>query len=671
MIRASQLVALTFCEKLQMAIRSWLRPMVFILPLAFAISFYRLGERTLHGDELGSVFEAQRFGLNANSLPYFALLRLWIRLGVNEFWLRSLSALAAVIVVAVTYFWAHKLIGASVARLTTLLLATSPFLVVYAQQIRFYTVGLLGAGLAIWAFLVIAEKKTPRTIAVWIIANALSVAALLMNGLLLLGQGAALFILSRGLRTRVKIYLGVGVIALGIALIGIPAVREYAFNALALYTNAQSRYVASRGWTVAQFAKIPLTIFFFSFGESVYPLTWWLVVPGVLFFTFAGLAGLVWLWQNPRAFWFVVATSSIALTLMYLVFDPLAPPDLQGSAPRYLMFLLPIFYFVIASGVQAKTHWLVVPLLFVNLGSLASYWSGDWAYTDDRVNWKQVTAWVDKFITPDTVLLLDGQAQPLADQYFPSEWNRIWLQPDPDIESSRAIIFSYNWHSEARIQTTNALRQLEDRYAPQAALVQYPLFVYVYDRKSPSSVYQADAAGVVRIPNEIYGIEFQDLRLPFVVQANQRTLNVIGAFGLPRYDGMNVETLRLAQSVRASKIVLFSHFIGSNDVPDGAAIANLRVDTLEQSKQFPLRAGYETSAWNKSCVKGNCHPVYRWHKRIAFVGFQSYPNAWNDFDAAIFESELDLNSPLMIRSLEFERVSSSGRFYVWGILLEP
>ena len=80
--------------------------------------------------------------------------------------------------------------------------------------------------------------------------------------------------------------------------------------------------------------------------------------------------------------------------MLYLILDELIPHDYTGASPRYLIFLLPLFFLVAAKGLEEKKAiWLLVPLIVVNMGSLGLYWYGDWAYTDDLIDWRAVSQW--------------------------------------------------------------------------------------------------------------------------------------------------------------------------------------------------------------------------------------------------------------------------------------
>lgn len=659
------------------------QPAIYVaLLLAFALQFYRLDARTFHGDELGSVAEAAQLGRNANSLPYFAFLKFWLVAGNGEFWLRSVSAFAAVAAVAVTFAWVRQLSGSSIGRLTALLLATSPFLLAYGQQVRFYSAALVAAGVCTWAFILVIRRNTRRAAVIWVLSAVAAIAALLLNSLLLLGQFLAAFALSTRLSTSRKTIVVMTLVILAAAAIMLPPVREFGFNALAQYSNADSRYIASRGLALSGVAKIPLTFFFFSFGESVYPLDYRLVAPGLFFVAVTFALGLWKLRRDPQAVIFVSAVILSGLALLYLVFDPLSPPTLQGAAPRYLIFLLPFFYFVLATGLEGRwSSLLIVPLLLVNTGSLASYWYGDWSYSDDLVNWRAVATWVGKYVTPQSFILLDGRSQETANYYFPSSWNS---QNDYQYESAedispllkypRLILFADDFNPDPRVQASTLIQGIEKNYDRTADWSQYPLFIYVFDRKpSNPGTFRVDPGnGSVTIPVQVYGLEFQDVRLPISANVAGRSMLLDGAFALPGPHQEQTVTMPLDRPVAASRVVLLSTLTGAGSLPAGTPLATFRVmENDAGSEVIPIRLSYETGAWNSDCVPGRCTSAFRWLKRFALLGGARYPESWAEFEASIFSGDLTLGHPALVQGVELDRLPTPGTFYVWGIVLAP
>jgi hypothetical protein len=648
-----------------------------ILLVAFALQLYHLDAPNFHGDEFGSLNEALELGKNANSLPYFAFLRAFLFLGDGEFWTRFLSVCCAVLTIAVTFRWASRSTSPRLARSAIVLLATSPFLLVYAQQLRFYAFALLAASISMWAFVEWLKQPQPKRLAVWFAAAVFAVAALFLNALAVLAQAVTAFWLTPRWKRRAKIFVLLGMVGVIALITLLPAVRAAAFNALAAYTNAESRYEISRGLSLSTLAKIPLTLFFFIFGESVYPLHLWLVVPGLIVFGAAAILGLVYLVRFPQIFVFVITAFALGLGLLYLVFDPLAPPTLQGAAPRYLIFLLPIFYLVVAAGTRfSKTRWLLVPLLLVNFAGLALYWQGDWSYTDDLVDWRAMgqrvaensVLSVAEGSNAQTDVIADGRAYELTKRYVPSK-NPISKLGEyaPRAETARIILLTNDYHAERRADADAFLENIRGDFELTQTWSQYPTFLFVLNRRAaPQKNFAVDAqTGRVETMPELYGLEFQDARLPLNANLNGNLIALPGPFVLNEQP----RAFSLAQPTQAQTLWLLSQVVGAS-ATNGAPLATLQIDFADGSRQVvPIRLGQETAVWNSTCG-GECVPVASWRKRAALLGTSAYPDSWREFDAQVFGAPIVLNSNARVTRIALERANNTGDLYVWGLVLQ-
>jgi Dolichyl-phosphate-mannose-protein mannosyltransferase len=658
--------------------------MLVVLLLAFAVQFYRLDARTFHGDELSSLTEARNLGQNPNGILYFAVLHFWIAWGMNEFWLRAPSALLAVASAAAGYRLVEVLTNRAGAILAGCLLATSPFLIEFAQQVRFYSLFLFTATCAYLGFVFYLQKPSFKRLGVLGIADVFVVGSHFFGLLVIVSQALAALIVTQRLRLRLKLVLVGGTALLAALMAASIPLRQIVYGWMSRLTNpyGDPSYAGARGLSLANLAKIPLTFFFFGIGESVYPLALSFVLPALLVLAFVGAIGVTAMARRRRIGLALIAGLGLFPVVVYLILDPLSKPGLEGAAPRYLIFLLPLFYLVLAAGTRGKhSTFLIVPLLLINAGGLVSYWYGDWAYTDDLINWRSVTAWVGNYVTPQSLVLLDGRSQQTAIYYFPPSWH---TENDWGYESAgditplqkfpRLILLSDDFNPDPRTLTGALIQEIEKSYSRTAAWSQYPLFVYVFDRQ-PSDVgtYHVDpATGNVTIPVQIYGLEFQDLRLPIPASAAGRPLQLGGAFALPGPRQELAQTIPLDQSFQAGRVVLLSNVTGASQLLTGTQIATLKVTKDDGSSRiFPIRIGYETSAWNVPCAVGGCQPVYTWRKRLALLGAASYPGSWSEFDASIFAGQFALEPPSRVRSLELDRIASTGTLNVWGIVLTP
>ena len=642
-----------------------------ILLGSFAVQLYHLDTRTFFGDEFYSLAESIAPGLNPNGLIYFLLMNIWARFGDSEFWLRVPSIVFGILSVSVAYSWS-KIQAPRISLPLMLLLGTSAFLVAYSQQFRFYTFFLFATVLIYWTFFVCLRNPSRRNLAVLILANGLALGAHFFGLLLILIEMMTAFLLTQRIARRAKIFLGFAVLASGIALLVIPQIRQAGYYIVSVLTNPYGtpEYVASRGLSLSAVAKIPLTFFFFIFGESVYPLHLWLVVPGVIFFGAAAVLGIVYLKRYPQMFVFVITAFVLGLGLLYLVFDPLAPPTLQGAAPRYLIFLLPLFYLVVAAGTLfAKTRWLLLPLLLINSAGLALYWQGDWSYTDDLVNWRAVGQRVAEYSNAHTDVVADGRAYELTKRYVASQAPPYKLSEYvPRAETERIVLLTNDFHAERRADADAFLQNVASDFSISATWGQFPAFLYILTRRTqPGENVLVDAqTGRVETMPELYGLEFQDMRLPLQAKVDGNSIALPGPFVLDKNKSPRV--FPVAQPTNAQTLWLLSQYIG---IRKGAntQVAALRVLYDDGTHaEMPIRIGAETAAWDGECYTP-CESVASWRKRAALLGTSAYPDSWREFDAHIFGVPLELNPNARVTQMELLNAQDTGKLYVWGIVL--
>ncbi len=161
----------------------------FILFFAAILYFYKLNAKSLWIDELISIDDAQKFGLDYNfnrgRILYYMLLKLWMRVSEYDGWLRSLAVIFALISVYLIYRLGRDLFNHKIGLVAALLLTVSPVFINHAQEVRYYTLntmlGLAGS-LCLTYFLLNNFKK--KWIWGWMIFRFLVIITTPINGAL-------------------------------------------------------------------------------------------------------------------------------------------------------------------------------------------------------------------------------------------------------------------------------------------------------------------------------------------------------------------------------------------------------------------------------------------------------------------------------------------------------
>jgi hypothetical protein len=149
--------------------RHWV--LIVLLFLAFALRLFRLGAESLWYDETVSVY------LAGQSLPaliahtagdihppgYYLLLHVWTRMAGTADWAVAFPSLFfGLLLVALAYRLAVRVLGHRVGLLAAFLVAISPYNLWYSQQVRMYTLAaVLGMGLLVTVISLLGTSAPP------------------------------------------------------------------------------------------------------------------------------------------------------------------------------------------------------------------------------------------------------------------------------------------------------------------------------------------------------------------------------------------------------------------------------------------------------------------------------------------------------------------------------
>jgi hypothetical protein len=657
-----------------------------LIALAFVLRIYAIALYPLNGDEYFSLAEAKVVGLNWNSIFYSTLMHFWIRLGSSELWLRLPAAIFGTAAVAILFKVGEKLGGWRAGVVAGLLAATSPFSIYHSQEVRFYSFFVCAS--AAFLLATIHYVESPRTVRSRLLVLLTGIAlffAHFLGPLALYLQGAVTIFVAKDRRSRKLLLLViVGLPVLACVLLFIPQLHHGLWRLYQTYGNApSSAEPVMTSLSLNNLAKIAFAGFIFNFGYHVYPLRLILVITGVGLSGLLLLAGAVRLWRKTK--WGVLPFAYLfVLTGVYVVLETAGGRLASGVSPRHVAFVWPVFLIVSAIGLSSFSkpvfQILLVVALAVNALSIWSGWQQDWTY-GTGTDYRSAAAYVSRWTGTNTALLNDGRSEEAVNFYFPNDLKRVSSSPylyDRDVNDlldyQRLVFVTDDWEFDRRRAFDKLLLRLGDGFACVDGRVDYPLFEYVLEHKSPpfrSGYALRPENGQVLQPLSIYGLEFQDLQLPVSANFKDLPLKVIGSYALPDTDGRTELGVPLAHSMLTRRVILLTDVVDAKGLRSGEQIGELAItDSSGKILTYPLRLNSETASWDKRCESpAPCQTVFQWHKRLAIVGQNGYPGALRDFQAGLHGVAFELPTTMEVIRLNIRYTAGAGRLFVWAIAL--
>lgn len=158
-----------------------------LIALGIALRFWRIGHQSYWYDESVTLhlvrlsftdMLGQLRHLEGTPPIYYCLAWAWTRIfGFGEAGLRSLSAVAGVAVIPMTYLIASRLVSRRTGLIAAALVACNPFLIWYSQDARAYSLMVALATVSLLAFVrLLTSAPTGRWLAVWAVAASLTIA---------------------------------------------------------------------------------------------------------------------------------------------------------------------------------------------------------------------------------------------------------------------------------------------------------------------------------------------------------------------------------------------------------------------------------------------------------------------------------------------------------------
>lgn len=367
---------------------------IFTMVITAGLCFYGLARNSYTFDEVVSIIITRNWNTlwsilwnkEGNMWFYFFILHFWLKLGSNEFILRSLSAIFGVLTVPFFYLLARNIHSEKVAKISTLFFITNLYFIFYAQMARSYSLSLLLVTLSAYFFLKLVKNPSYRYVLPYILVSTLAIYTHLLVVLAIFIQCVYLLAVSGNSIWKKMIFSWVAIFICIVPLLLAPSVR----------LGHQLDWLQRPPFVHLPFGIVALA------GDSVF-LT---IVSGVII--------LLLLWRKKHLI-FKKSLERFYLLWLFLwagfpiifsyLFSFIAKPIYQ---PQYFNFCLPAFILLLAIGLEELKnkkvlyYVLAVILLFFSLLRLFQWYSGSTSYITQYLvfennhpdDWKSAASYV-------------------------------------------------------------------------------------------------------------------------------------------------------------------------------------------------------------------------------------------------------------------------------------
>jgi uncharacterized membrane protein len=348
--------------------KKYLLILFMTLFLGSFLRFYQLGQKSLWTDELATMMNATNIvdiktflaHTHDDDLPkfYSVLLKFWMKLGVSEFSMRSLSVIFGCLSILATYALCRLFFDIKTSLSAAFLTATSPFLLLYDREIRMYSLfGLLSMLSTYYFIRSLRDNKKAHWI-LYAIVNILNIYTHYYAFMTIGVQWLYIIIRNRSYRHIIKPWIIANAVMLLFFIMRIAAVISDVLY-FSPWAIPRERFPFIFGKEVVEFFYI---FFSMSVGQTILP---WNPFAAPIFIA-------------VLACFFIAIKKGLILSqdILYLVLLTFLPIIIglvfRISLPRYFTFIAPVFFILAARGL-----WLL-PKKIVAIGALVIIFG--WSY---------------------------------------------------------------------------------------------------------------------------------------------------------------------------------------------------------------------------------------------------------------------------------------------------
>jgi hypothetical protein len=325
--------------------------LIGIVALGLFLRLYDLERKSLWIDEIKSLQHAQAImdvnsflapqAGNAHPPLYFLLLKLWLFFGNGEFHSRLMSSLFGTAVVPLTYLLGRRFLDQRASLIAALLASISPLLLLHDREVRMYPLLVFFSIGSVYSFATVVKENGLRH---WFLFTVFSVLMVYTHyhGFLVLAA-CWIYLL---LRSKARRDLWKGFVLSNCAL----ALSYAAWLPAFFYHLRRFSELVPPDIFPSLFGQwvTPLYLFFaLSLGQTVLPWKFWIVFPSAVLFAYFFFSGFLGTWKTMEGRDFFLVFLFVPMLLAFMK---------ESFMPRYLVFLAPIYYLIIAKGLANIGH---------------------------------------------------------------------------------------------------------------------------------------------------------------------------------------------------------------------------------------------------------------------------------------------------------------------------
>ncbi|MGB3297704.1 MAG: glycosyltransferase family 39 protein [Phormidesmis sp.] len=424
------------------ALYQWI-PISLILLTATALFTYRLGSESLWIDELFSIRDASLptlvdvyEGVRQRPL-YYLWLHVWMKLGSGDAWLRLPSVISAVVSVFLLYQLGRRIAGETEGLVAALLMSIAPLFIHHTQEVRMYVMS-LGLGLAGTIFLANAllsprsQKPSHKVMGSWALFRLLAIYTAPLNLMLLLPD--AVLVLLRFRKERAVLFSFAAWASL-VVLLWSPSVLSIAEAAAPTseFTVSRAQYLDPPGLNnlvyPLKFWMVPLPIVRTGAAAHIFYRLFTLLVAGIVG------AGLICKHKSPGLLW---ASAWFVFPLIPIIV--FARISAQIWEPRYVLFVLPYLFILIAAGfTRLWRQWRIAAVVAAVIYLFGMSWAlGDYYTVQNRQDYRFNVETIEQLEQSGDAIVWGYEWDEPLRYYYHGDAQTYWISMS-DVETPEAI----------------------------------------------------------------------------------------------------------------------------------------------------------------------------------------------------------------------------------------